>query len=73
MFSIIIPTLNNLNYLKICLASIKKNSKYKNQIIPHVNIGDDGTVEFLKENKIDFTYTKDNAGICTGKFSISKS
>ena len=72
MFSIIIPTLNNLNYLKICLESIKKNSKYKHQIIPHVNIGDDGTIEFLKENNIEFTHTKDNAGICKGVNLASK-
>ena len=66
MFSIIIPTLNNLNYLKFCIYSIEKNSKFDNEIIPHVNIGNDGTLEFLKEKKIDFTYTAYNSGICEG-------
>ena len=66
MFSIIIPTLNNLEYLKFCVYSINKNSKFKHEIIPHVNIGNDGTIEFLKRQKIDFTYTKHNAGICEG-------
>ncbi len=66
MFSIIIPTLNNLKYLKICLNSIKKNSTYKHEIIPHVNIGDDGTLDYLKINNIKFTYTDFNAGICKG-------
>ncbi len=66
MFSIIIPTLNNLNYLKFCIYSIKKNSKFQHEIIPHVNIGNDGTVDFLKKQKIDFSYTKYNAGICKG-------
>ena len=28
MFSIIIPTLNNLKYLKFCIESIEKNSKF---------------------------------------------
>jgi glycosyltransferase involved in cell wall biosynthesis len=37
MFSIIIPTFNNLDYLKMCISSIKKNSKFKHQIIVHVN------------------------------------
>ena len=46
MFSIIIPTFNNLEYLKVCLNSIKKNSEFDHQIIPHVNIGDDGTKDF---------------------------
>ena len=66
MFSIIIPTLNNLEYLKFCIKSIKKNSKLKNEIITHVNIGDDGTIDFLQEEKIDFTHTDYNSGICEG-------
>ena len=48
MFSIIIPTFNNLEYLKLCLKSINKNSKYKHQVIPHVNVGDDGSKDYLK-------------------------
>ena len=66
MFSIIIPTLNNLEYLKFCINSIKKNSKFKHEIIPHVNIGNDGTVDFLNQQNIDFTYTNYNSGICKG-------
>ena len=37
MFSIIIPTYNNHNYLELCIKSIKKNSKLKNEILVHVN------------------------------------
>ena len=66
MFSIIIPTLNNLEYLKYCIYSIKKNSKFDHEIIPHVNIGDDGTIEFLDKNKISYSHTTYNAGICKG-------
>tara|TARA_B100001057_G_C22859995_1_gene954106 strand:- start:1122 stop:2033 length:912 start_codon:yes stop_codon:yes gene_type:complete len=66
MFTIVIPTLNNIKYLKLCVNSIIKNSKYSHEIIPHVNIGNDGTVEYLKENFIKFTYTKYNSGICKG-------
>lgn len=66
MYSIIIPTLNNLKYLKICINSIKKNSKYKHEIIPHVNIGNDGTIDYLKDNSIKYTHTNYNAGICEG-------
>ena len=66
MFSILIPTFNNLTYLKLCINSIKKNSKYKHQIIPHVNIGNDGTVDYLKQENINFSYTKYNSGICEG-------
>ena len=66
MFSIIIPTLNNIKYLKLCINSILKNSKFKHEIIPHVNIGNDGTIDYLKENNFRYTHTKDNAGICKG-------
>ena len=66
MFSIIIPTFNNLEYLKVCLKSIKNNSKFKHQIIPHVNVGDDGTKDFLLSQKFDFSFTDYNSGICEG-------
>ena len=38
MFSIIIPTLNNLKYLKFCLNILKKNSKLNNEIFTHGKI-----------------------------------
>ena len=66
MFSILIPTFNNLEYLKFCIRSIKNNSKYTNQIIPHVNIGNDGTLDFLKHKNIEYSYTEYNSGICEG-------
>ena len=72
MFSIIIPTLNNLNYLRLCIKSLRVNSTYTHQIIPHVNIGEDGTVDFLKKEKIEYTFTKYNAGICEGMNMASK-
>ena len=64
MFSIIIPTFNNLNYLKICLDSIKKNSKYNHEIIIHINEGSDGSLEYIKQKKIMYTYNQINAGVC---------
>ncbi len=72
MFSIIIPTFNNLKYLKNCIKSIKKNSKFNHQIIPHVNVGSDGTIDFLKEEKLEYTYSKYNSGICEGMNIASK-
>ena len=55
MFSIIIPTFNNLDYLKICINSIKKNSKYSHEIIIHINEGTDGTLNYVKENNFKYT------------------
>ena len=66
MFSILIPSFNNVKYLELCINSIKKNSKYDHQIIVHVNIGDDGTLEYLDNINIEYTHTKYNSGICEG-------
>ena len=43
MFSILIPTFNNIEYLKICINSIKKNSNYNHQTI--LDYGRDLTLE----------------------------
>ena len=72
MFSILIPSFNNLKYLKLCLHSLKSNSKFDHQIIIHVNEGKDGTLEYLKDLNIDYSYTKYNSGICEGINKASK-
>ena len=72
MFSIIIPTLNNLKYLELCIESMDKNSKFNEEIIPHVNIGSDGTLDFLKKKELKFSYSKDNSGICKGMNMAAK-
>ena len=64
MFSIIVPTFNNLDYLKLCLNSIKKNSSYDHEIIIHINEGKDGTKDYLDKTNFIFTYSKTNAGVC---------
>ncbi len=63
MFSILIPTYNNLNYLKLCIESIKKNSSYDHQIIVHVNEGTDGTLEYLKNFNYEYSFSKENIGM----------
>ena len=65
MFSIIIPSFNNLQYLKLCVNSIKKNSKFDHQIILHINDGSDGSLNYVKENNIEHTYSKKNIGLCS--------
>ena len=66
MFSIVIPTLNNLKYLKCCLNSIKKNSKLNNEIIVHVSEDKNReTRDFLRSQKIPFTFTEENVGLCS--------
>ncbi len=64
MFSIIIPTWNNLAFAKLCVESIRKNSAYAHQVILHINDGSDGTLQWAREQHLDFTHTPGNAGIC---------
>ena len=70
MFSILIPSYNNLNYLKLCLNSILKNSINNHEIIIHVNEGSDGTLEYVKDKKLKYTFSSKNVGLCT---AINKS
>jgi hypothetical protein len=63
-FSIIMPSWNNLPFLKICITSIIKNSTFKHQIILHINEGVDGTLEWARENGFDYTHSIDNVGVC---------
>jgi len=70
--SILVPTYNQLIYLKFFINSIKKNSNYKHQLILHINEGSDGTLEYAKKNKIEYTYSKSNIGLCSALNSASK-
>ena len=63
--SIIIPTFNNLDYLKLILQSIKINSEYEHEVIVHVNEGIDGTLDFIKKNEIKYSYSAKNIGLCS--------
>ena len=69
MISIVIPTYNNLDYLKLCLKSLIKNSSFNHEIIIHINDGSDGTSDFIKANNYKHTSSIDNIGLCT---SINK-
>ena len=72
MFSILIPTFNNINYLKVCINSIKKNSEFNHQIIVHVNEGSDGTLDYIKEKNLEYTYSKENIGMPKALNTASK-
>jgi GT2 family glycosyltransferase len=47
-----IPSKDNLRYLKSSITSIQQNSSLDNEIIVWVDSSNDGTIEWLKENKI---------------------
>jgi GT2 family glycosyltransferase len=65
VFSIFIPTWNNLAYLKLCIDSLRKNSSLPHQIIVHINEGSDGTREWVEaQGDLGFTFSERNIGVC---------
>jgi len=72
VFSILIPTWNNLPYLQLCINSIIKNSEFKHQIIVHVNEGNDGTREWIKTQPYDYTDSIENVGVCHSLNAMAK-
>jgi glycosyltransferase involved in cell wall biosynthesis len=64
LFSILIPTWNNLEYLRLCVASIRENSARAHQIIVHVNDGGDGSRRWVQESGLDASFSDANVGIC---------
>ena len=72
MFSILIPTWNNLPFLKLCIESIQLYASVETQIIIHVNDGSDGTLDWVKQNALEFTHTAQNEGVCVAVNMASK-
>ena len=70
--SIIVPTYNNLDYLKFLIFSLNKNSKYNHQLILHINDGSDGTLDYAKNNSFDYTFSQNNIGVCSSLNKASK-
>ena len=65
VFSILIPSWNNLRYLKLCIESIQKNSIHSHQIIVHVNEGTDGSLNWIQSQRhIDYSHSSKNIGVC---------
>ena len=74
--SIIVPTYNNIKYLKFFLSSLTKNSKYEHELVIHINNGSDGTIDYISNNKIKYTYSNENIGLCSSMnkaFSLTTS
>lgn len=64
MFTVIIPSWNNLAHLKLAVESIQRHSSAEHEIIVHVNEGSDGSLEWVKAQNIRYTYTDKNVGVC---------
>lgn len=64
-FSILIPTWNNLEFLKCCVESIRRNSAEHHEILVYVNEGSDGTADWCEEQNIKYIHSEQNVGVCT--------
>ena len=64
MFSIVIPTWNNLAYVQLAVDSIRRHSAMPHQVVLHVNDGSDGTLDWARAQGLAFSHTPHNAGIC---------
>jgi len=63
-FSVLLPTWNNLPYLKLCVASLRRHSAREHQLVVHANDGSDGTRDWLRAEGIEHTASDENIGIC---------
>ncbi len=63
-FSILLPTWNNLPYLKLLVESLRRHSAREHQLVVHANDGADGTREWLRAEGIEHTASDQNIGIC---------
>ena len=71
LFSILIPTWNNLPYLKLCIESLRRNAAFPHEIIVHINEGKDGTKEWVaSQPDLLYTFSEENVGVC---FALNQS
>ncbi|MBQ7494628.1 MAG: glycosyltransferase family 2 protein [Bacteroidaceae bacterium] len=64
LFSILIPTWNNLAFLKLCIESLRRNSTYHHEFLIHVNDGSDGTLQWVQEQGLKYRHSAKNIGVC---------
>jgi glycosyltransferase involved in cell wall biosynthesis len=64
-FSILIPSWNNLQYLTLCVNSIRQHSVVPFELIVHLNESNDGSKEWVEaQEDIAFSYSQKNVGVC---------
>lgn len=61
--SILIPSYNNLGYLKQCISSLITYSVFKNQILVYLQNARTEEMEYLRKMEISFLVSDENVGI----------
>lgn len=66
LISIIVPTWNNLPYLKLLEQSLHRHSvsECPYELIVHVNDGSDGTLQWIQRQGYKYSHSAKNIGIC---------
>ncbi len=62
-FSVLVPTWNNLPYLRLCVESIRRHSAFPHQVVVHVSDGSDGSLDWVRSEGIEHTWSRHNAGV----------
>lgn len=70
MFSICLCSWNDLQYLKILVSGLKRNTRLPYELIVHDNGSVDGTEQWLKENGIKYTRTPTNEGVAAVNYAV---
>lgn len=63
-FCIVIPSWNNLEYLKKCIGSISVYSQFPHQIVVHLNEARPNEESYLYSIGIKYTSSRTNIGVC---------
>lgn len=58
--------------LQCCVQSINENSAFPHQIIIHLNEGTDGSLDWVKAENLDYTFSAQNAGVCYAVNAMAK-
>jgi len=71
--SILIPTLDNVDYVRLAVASFRQNSIYPIEILVHANNVSEDMKKLAEEMKFDvFTYSTDNKGVAVPANALAK-
>ncbi len=72
-FSILIPSWNNLEFLKLCIRSIREHSVVPFELIVHLNEGKDGSLEWVRDQQdIAYSHSMTNVGVCHAMNAMRK-
>ena len=72
-FSILIPSWNNLEFLKLCIRCIREHSVVPFELIVHLNEGKDGSLEWVRDQlDIAYSHSMTNVGVCHAMNAMRK-